>query len=313
MGDDLDDLLNSALDEVALDEQTGDVDGKEALSEAAKAAADVSAQGAKAAEDVAAKAAATGAGPGMENFEFDEAMFGEMMKGIDGFDGNALEEMIKGLNDPEFAKTFEETLKMVDKDNVLPEGGDEGVDSIIKTLKGLSEAAKGLEGEDAAQAEQAGGQIMSEVMKDFEEMGSADGFSELMEGMVRQMLSKDVMYGPIKKVVEKYPEWLADNEEKLPKDEYERYGNQYQYYQRIVEVYETEPDNFARISELFQEMQEFGQPPVEIVKDLAPGLEIGEDGMPRVPAMGPGGMPGMPPMGPGGMPPGLDPNSCPTQ
>lgn len=50
-----------------------------------------------------------------------------------------------------------------------------------------------------------------------------------------------------------------------------RYGKQYQYFQQIVAVYESEPDNYARLSELMQEMQETGQPPSEIVKDLAPG------------------------------------------
>lgn len=43
------------------------------------------------------------------------------------------------------------------------------------------------------------------------------------------------------------------------------------YFQQIIAVYESEPDNFARLSELMQEMQETGQPPSEIVKDLAPG------------------------------------------
>ena len=50
-----------------------------------------------------------------------------------------------------------------------------------------------------------------------------------------------------------------------------------------------------------QEMQETGQPPVEIIKDLAPGLEFGADGMPVMPNMGQGvvppGMPGDPAQG----------------
>ena len=50
-----------------------------------------------------------------------------------------------------------------------------------------------------------------------------------------------------------------------------RYGKQYQYFQQIIAIYESEPDNYARLSELMQEMQETGQPPSEIVKDLAPG------------------------------------------
>lgn len=63
------------------------------------------------------------------------------------------------------------------------------------------------------------------------------------------------------------------------------YGKQYQYFQQIIAVYESEPDNFARLSELMQAMQETGQPPSEIVKDLAPGLEFGDDGMPVMPNM----------------------------
>jgi hypothetical protein len=64
-----------------------------------------------------------------------------------------------------------------------------------------------------------------------------------------------------------------------------RYGKQYQYFQQIIAVYESEPDNFARLSELMQEMQETGQPPSEIVKDLAPGLQFDDEGMPIMPNM----------------------------
>lgn len=64
-----------------------------------------------------------------------------------------------------------------------------------------------------------------------------------------------------------------------------RYGKQYQYFQQIIAVYESEPDNFARLSELMQEMQETGQPPSEIVKDLAPGLQFDDEGMPVMPNM----------------------------
>ena len=40
--------------------------------------------------------------------------------------------------------------------------------------------------------------------------------------------------------------------------------------------------------ELMQDMQECGQPPAEIVKELAPGLEFGPNGMPLMANMGPG-------------------------
>lgn len=68
---------------------------------------------------------------------------------------------------------------------------------------------------------------------------------------------------------DKFPEWLALNAEALGKEDYERYGAQYQYFQRIVAVYETEPDNFPRIMELMQDVQQYGQPPAEIIKVLS--------------------------------------------
>ena len=91
--------------------------------------------------------------------------------------------------------------------------------------------------------------------------------------------------------------------------------------QKIVAVFETEPDNFERLTMLLMEMQvglctfeplgmwlvwlklcrccsavcllqEYGQPPSEIIKELAPGLQFSPDGMPLMPNMG-SGFPGM--------------------
>ena len=40
--------------------------------------------------------------------------------------------------------------------------------------------------------------------------------------------------------------------------------------------------------ELMFDMQQYGQPPAEIIKDLAPGLKFDENGMPIMPNMGSG-------------------------
>lgn len=87
----------------------------------------------------------------------------------------------------------------------------------------------------------------------------------------------------------------------------------------MTNLYETEPDNFPRLMELFQDvrpdgdgcactvsreqrllhvfcsaqLQQTGPPPQELIKELAPGLEIGADGMPMLPHMGEG-MPSLP-------------------
>jgi len=32
-------------------------------------------------------------------------------------------------------------------------------------------------------------------------------------------------------------------------------------------------------------MQEYGQPPAELLKKMAPGLEVGADGLPKIPGL----------------------------
>jgi peroxin-19 len=93
-----------------------------------------------------------------------------------------------------------------------------------------------------------------------------------------------------------YPAWLAEHVEHLSTVEYENYGKQFQLFQKLVAVYETEPDNFPALMEMMHDLQETGQPPKEIVKKLAPGLDLGADGLPTIPSMGEGvpSMPGMP-------------------
>jgi len=178
-------------------------------------------------------------------------------------------------------------------------GGASEVDrSVAQTLEMLAESAKDMEGMNSAQVEATGEEMMNNMIAEFEKLGEKEDFSTIVDGMMRQLLGKELMYEPMKQVCEKYPEWLAVQVDSLPKEEYERYGTQYQYFQRIVAVYETEPDNFPRIMELMHDVQQYGQPPAEIIKELAPGLEFNEEGMPIMPGMGqttmPSQMPGMP-------------------
>ena len=42
------------------------------------------------------------------------------------------------------------------------------------------------------------------------------------------------------------------------------------------------------------DIQQYGQPPAEIIRELAPGLQFDENGMPIMPNMGAGMMPGGP-------------------
>ncbi|KAF1328761.1 Peroxin 19-1, partial [Globisporangium splendens] len=217
------------------------------------------------------------------------------------------ESMSKFLEDaqnPEFQQVLEQAFRELgtsaDGENIesllgslsaKSGGGGNGDDDddvsigVAKTLQNMAKAAEDMEGMESAKLEEMGEEMMEEMMKKFESMGEKSDFQDLVDGMMQQLLSKDVMYDPMKQICERYPEWLAEKESLLSKEDYERYGKQYQYFQQIIAVYESEPDNFPRLSELMQEMQETGQPPSEIVKDLAPGLQFDDEGMPIMPNM----------------------------
>mmetsp|Transcript_1806 Transcript_1806/g.2597 ORF Transcript_1806/g.2597 Transcript_1806/m.2597 type:complete len:378 (-) Transcript_1806:224-1357(-) len=168
------------------------------------------------------------------------------------------------------------------------------VDNTVEKL--LNEMSKACsedqnEGYNPENIEGMGEDIMNEMMREFDMMGQKGDADNVLNGMMRQLLSKDLMYEPMKQVCDKFPQWLAEKKDLLSDQDYNRYGTQYQYFQRIVDVYETDPDNFARLVELMQDIQEFGQPPAEIIKELAPDLEFDEEGMPNIGNMGITGMP----------------------
>lgn len=60
-------------------------------------------------------------------------------------------------------------------------------------------------------------------------------------------------------------------------------------------MFDQTPDEVERIMTLMQEMQRCGAPPTEIMADVAPDMQFGEDGSAQ---FGSG-------LGPGSLPPGL--------
>ena len=48
-----------------------------------------------------------------------------------------------------------------------------------------------------------------------------------------------------------------------------------------MHVYENEPKNNVKLVQLMQQVQEYGQPPPEIIQEIAPGLEVDEEGVPK--------------------------------
>jgi len=161
-------------------------------------------------------------------------------------------------------------------------------DAMSSLMEGMAKVATMENGDDVPSIENDGDEdaLLKSMFEQFQgaESGDGAGFDTdaMIDGMMEQLLSKELMYEPMKQVAQKFPQWLQDHKDNLEPEEYSMREKQCGCFQKLVEMYETKPDNTRDLIELMQEVQEFGQPPQEIINDIAPGLELDQDGMPKI-------------------------------
>ncbi|KAG6596860.1 Peroxisome biogenesis protein 19-1, partial [Cucurbita argyrosperma subsp. sororia] len=150
-------------------------------------------------------------------------------------------------------------------------------EALDKLREQTREAVKGLE---SVTGPKAGGDdfgqdaLMEDWVKQFAEMAGSQNMESMVETMMQQLLSKEILLEPVKEIGERYPKWLEEHKASLSKEDYERYSQQHELIKDLNIVYENEPDNFDKIVELMQKMQECGQPPNDIVQELGPDFDL---------------------------------------
>ncbi|KAL4383337.1 hypothetical protein GQ457_15G010490 [Hibiscus cannabinus] len=137
-----------------------------------------------------------------------------------------------------------------------------------ETVRGLESMSKpsGHDSEEDA--------MMDDLVKQFEQLSGSQDMESIVETMMQQLLSKEILHEPMKEIGERYPLWLEEHKASLSKEDYERYSNQYELIKELNGVYERDPNNFNRIFDLMQNMQECGQPPNDILQQLAPEFDF---------------------------------------
>ncbi|CAD5115910.1 DgyrCDS4844 [Dimorphilus gyrociliatus] len=103
--------------------------------------------------------------------------------------------------------------------------------------------------------------------------------SEMLQNMMKTLLSKDLLYPSLTELRDKYPSWLVENESKLSKEDKDRFKKQSDIVKQLVEIYDEEKESdsdemkkqrFEKLMNLMQDMQSCGHPPKEIVGDVDP-------------------------------------------
>ncbi|KAJ3121671.1 Peroxisome chaperone and import receptor [Physocladia obscura] len=133
---------------------------------------------------------------------------------------------------------------------------------------------------------------MEAMMKELEEMMGSAEFEDMFGDVMGQLMSRDLLYEPMKDLATKYPEYLAENQSSLSREDYARFELQNNIVSQIIQIYDdpaiTGDTEQKRVADLMQKMQELGNPPEGMMADIAPGFEMGPDGLPKLPAGIPG-------------------------
>ncbi|GKB27618.1 peroxisome biogenesis protein 19-2-like protein [Tanacetum coccineum] len=178
-----------------------------------------------------------------------------------------------GMGLPDLRSKNKGKQKAAPKDSHASETLNKLREQTRETVKGL-ESIAGLKPSGIDGLGLGDDKMMEDLVKQFEELAKSQDMESIVETMMQQLLSKEVLYEPMKEIGERYPKWLEDNKSKLSQEEYDRYYHQHELIKDLNVVYDTEPGNFNKIIELMQKMQECGQPPNDIVKELAPDFDI---------------------------------------
>ncbi|BGP06514.1 Peroxisome chaperone and import receptor [Rhodotorula toruloides] len=138
-------------------------------------------------------------------------------------------------------------------------------------------------------------------MPDLGNIDSEEGLQDMLDEMMKQLMSRDMLYEPLKELADKYPAYLEQHRSTLSAADIERYEKQRTIVRQIVDKFEEpgadkqppytpeeEAQRSARLDavvDLVAKMNECGAPPNEIMGEMPPGMDLGADGMPKVPDM----------------------------
>ncbi|KAF7282116.1 peroxisomal biogenesis factor 19 [Rhynchophorus ferrugineus] len=118
----------------------------------------------------------------------------------------------------------------------------------------------------------------NDLMNMFGGGGEQEGeFVTFMQGIMQGILSKEVLGPSLRDFIEKLPAYLEANKDKLSKEDAERYLKQMEVMKEVLEELDKESESdtkevkkerFSKVLALMRRLQEYGQPPPELVGDV---------------------------------------------
>lgn len=113
-------------------------------------------------------------------------------------------------------------------------------ETIRRTMERMQESG---EQASAAAASADGDDILAQMLKEMENggfggEGNDEDFSKILMGMMEQLTNKEILYEPMKELDDKFPKWMDENKDKVPKDDLKRYEEQHTLVREITARFE---------------------------------------------------------------------------
>ncbi|KAH9466448.1 hypothetical protein MJO28_000972 [Puccinia striiformis f. sp. tritici] len=170
----------------------------------------------------------------------------------------------------------------------------EAIQETMEKLKQSDNSAKAKSGPSG------GGDEDEQLSALFEKMmGGENGLPDenqlqtILQSFMEELMSKEIMYEPLKDMNRLFPDWITENRAKLSKEDLNRYETQSQIIEQVISKFEDPKwdleeksggENFnirqKEVIDLLTKMQDCGPPPKEILGDMPAGV-FGEDGLPN--------------------------------
>ena len=140
------------------------------------------------------------------------------------------------------------------------EGSTPEDDKMMEMLKGML-GSLGEEGN----AEQ-GDQLFKQFSSFLQATEGDESMKGVLDSVVKDIISKDSLYTPMKTLKDEFPIWLENNWEKCSQEDLERYNKQLDKVTEICDLFDKDGEvNSDSIFEKLNQLQEFGQPPQELM------------------------------------------------
>lgn len=118
--------------------------------------------------------------------------------------------------------------------------------------------------------------FLQNFMKSFESaVGNDESFANSLSSLMTSMLNKDVIVEPLQQIADALEPWLRD-QKGLAQADRSRYEAQLKLYKDIIHIYASvDSDNIPdsakqEVNRLLAELHTLGEPPAEVMKQIAP-------------------------------------------